>query len=157
LAAQPYPLRVECPVMMESREAQIEATKTLREYVRLRKMQVQLVVDEWANTLEDIRAFVDAQAADVIQIKMPDLGSVHNSVEAVLTCKSGEVGAFLGGSCCETDLSAKVSVHIALATRPDMMMAKPGMGVDEGVMLVQNEMSRTLATIQALGSGAFQD
>jgi methylaspartate ammonia-lyase len=139
--------------MMESREAQIEAIKTLREYVRLRKMQVQLVVDEWANTLEDIRAFVDAQAAHVIQIKMPDLGSVHNSVEAVLACKSGEVGAFLGGSCCETDLSAKVSVHIALATRPDMMMAKPGMGVDEGIMLVQNEMSRTLATVQALGDG----
>jgi methylaspartate ammonia-lyase len=157
LAAQPYLLRVECPVMMESREAQIEAIKTLREYVRLRKMKVQLVVDEWANTLEDIRAFVDAQAADMIQIKMPDLGSVHNSVEAVLACKSGGVDAFLGGSCCETDLSAKVAVHVGLATRPDMMMAKPGMGVDEGVMLVQNEMFRTLATIQALGDGLVQD
>lgn len=149
LAAQPYPLRVECPVTMESREAQIEAMKTLREYVRFRKMDVQLVVDEWANTLDDIRAFVDAEAADVIQIKMPDLGSVHNSVEAVLACKAGDVGALLGGSCCETDLSAKVAVHIALATRPDMMMAKPGMGVDEGIMLVQNEMARTLTWIRA--------
>jgi methylaspartate ammonia-lyase len=128
LAAQPYSLRVECPVMMESREAQIEAIRTLREYVRSRKMKVQLVVDEWANT-----------------------------VEAVLACKLGEVGAFLGGSCCETDLSAKVAVHVALATQPDMMMAKPGMGVDEGVMLVQNEMSRTLATIQAFGDGVVQD
>jgi methylaspartate ammonia-lyase len=149
LAAQPYPLRIECPVMMESREAQIDALKTLRKYIRFRKMNVQLVVDEWANTLDDIRAFVDAQAADVIQIKMPDLGSVHNSVEAVLACKAGGVGAFLGGSCCETDLSAKVAVHVALATQPDMIMAKPGMGVDEGVMLVQNEMARTLAWLQA--------
>jgi methylaspartate ammonia-lyase len=149
LAAQPYALRVECPVMMESREAQIEAMKTLREYVRFRKMTVQLVVDEWANTLEDIRAFADTQAADVIQIKMPDLGSVHNSVEAVLACRAGGVGGFLGGSCCETDLSAKVAVHVALATQPDMMMAKPGMGVDEGIMLVQNEMARTLAWIRA--------
>ena len=148
-AVQPYPLRVECPVLMESREAQIEAMKTLREYVRLRKMNVQLVADEWANTLDDIRAFVDAQAADMIQIKMPDLGSVHNSIEAVLACKSGGVGAFLGGSCAETDLSARVSVHMALATRPDIIMAKPGMGVDEGVSLVQNEMARTLAWIQA--------
>jgi methylaspartate ammonia-lyase len=129
-AAGPYPLRVESPVIMKSREAQIEALKTLREYVRLRKMDVQIVADEWANTLDDIRAFVEAQAADVIQIKMPDLGSVHNS-------------------CCETDLSAKVAVHVALATRPDMMMAKPGMGVDEGIMLVQNEMARTLAWIRA--------
>jgi methylaspartate ammonia-lyase len=159
-AVRPYPLRVECPVLMESRQAQIEAMKTLREYVRFRKMKVQLVADEWANTLDDIRAFVDAQAADMIQIKMPDLGSVHNSVDAVLACKAGgpstvseaalrtSVGAFLGGSCAETDLSARVSVHVALATRPDILMAKPGMGVDEGISLVQNEMARTLAWIQ---------
>jgi methylaspartate ammonia-lyase len=148
-AVQPYSLRVECPVMMDSREAQIEAMSTLRQYVRFRKMNVQLVVDEWANTLGDIRAFVDAQAADMIQIKMPDLGSVHNSVEAVLACQAGGVGAFLGGSCAETDLSARVAVHVALATRPDMVMAKPGMGVDEGIAVVQNEMARTLAWIEA--------
>ncbi len=156
-AAGPYPLRVESPVIMKSREAQIEALKTLCEYVRLRKMDVQIVADEWANTLDDIRAFVEAQAADVIQIKMPDLGSVHNSVEAVLACKAGGpsttlrtgVCAFLGGSCAETDLSAKVAVHVALATRPDMVMAKPGMGVDEGIMLMHNEMARTLAWIRA--------
>ncbi len=144
-AARPYPLRVECPVMLQSREAQIEAMRTLREYIRARGMRVQLVADEWANTLDDIRAFVDAGAADVVQIKMPDLGSVHNAVDAVLACRRGGVGAFLGGSCAETDLSARVSVHVALAARPDMVMAKPGMGVDEAVMLVQNEMGRALA------------
>ncbi len=133
LAVQPYPLRIESPVIMESREAQIEALKTLREYVRFRKMKVQLVIDEWANTLEDIQAFVAAQAADMIQIKMPDLGSVHNTVEAVLACKAGDMGTLLGGSCAETDVSARVAVHVALATRPDVVMAKPGMGVDEGV------------------------
>jgi len=144
-AVKPYPLRVECPVMLASREAQIDAMRTLRDYVRARGLRVQLVADEWANTLDDIRAFVDAQAADMIQIKMPDLGSVHNAVDAVLACKRGGVGAFLGGSCAETDLSARVSVHVALATRPDMVMAKPGMGVDEAVMLTQNEMGRALA------------
>jgi methylaspartate ammonia-lyase len=149
MAAKPYPLRVECPVRMESRSAQIEMMKTLRDYVRFRKMNLQLVVDEWANTLEDIRAFVEAEAADMIQIKMPDLGSIANSVEAVQVCRAAGVGAFLGGSCAETDLSARVSVHVALATRPDMVMAKPGMGVDEGVSLVQNEMARTLAWIRA--------
>ena len=148
-AAKPYPLRVESAVMMESREAQIEALKTLREYVQFRDMKVQLVADEWANTLEDIRAFVEAQAADMIQIKMPDLGSVHNTVDAVLACKAGGVSTFLGGSCCETDLSTKVAVHVALATQPDIIMAKPGMGVDAGVMLVRNEMARTLAWIRA--------
>jgi methylaspartate ammonia-lyase len=133
---------------MDTREAQIDAMQTLREYVRLRKMQVGLVADEWANTLDDIQAFVAAQAVDMIQIKMPDLGSVHNSIEAVLACKAEGIGAFLGGSCAETDLSARVAAHIALATQPDMIMAKPGMGVDEGVTLVRNEMARTLAWIK---------
>jgi methylaspartate ammonia-lyase len=149
LAAQPYRLRIECPVMMESRQAQIEMMHKLLAYVRFRKMTVQLVADEWANTLEDIQAFLDAGAADMIQIKMPDLGSLHNSVEAVLACQKAGIGAFLGGSCAETDLSARVSAHVALAARPDMVMAKPGMGVDEAVSLMQNEMARTLAVIQA--------
>ncbi len=148
-AVAPYPLRVESPVMMESREVQIEAMKTLRDYVRRRKMKTQLVADEWANTLDDVQAFIAAGAADMIQIKMPDLGSVHNAIEAVLACKAAGVGAFLGGSCAETDLSARATVHVALATRPDLLLAKPGMGVDEGITLMQNEMARTLAWIKA--------
>jgi methylaspartate ammonia-lyase len=152
LAVQPYPLRVESPIILDSRQAQIEAMKTLCEYVRFRKMKVQLVADEWADTLDDIRAFVAAGAAGMIRIKMPDLGSVHNSIEAVLACRAGGVGALLGGSCAETDLSARAAVHVALATRPDLIMARPGMGVDEGIMLVQNEMARALAWIQARGS-----
>ena len=149
LAAQPYPLRIECPVIMESRQAQIGMMRKLGDYVRLRKMTVQLVVDEWANTLEDIQAFLDAGAANMIQIKMPDLGSLHNSVDAVLACRKAGIGAFLGGSCAETDLSARVSAHVALATRPDILMAKPGMGVDEAVSLAQNEMARALAVMHA--------
>jgi methylaspartate ammonia-lyase len=148
LAAQPYPLRIESAMVLGSREAQIQAMGTLREYVRFRGMKVQLVADEWANTLDDIRAFVEAGAADMIQIKMPDLGSIHNAVEAVLACKADGVGAFLGGSYAESDLSAKVAVHVALAARSDILMAKPGIGVDEAISLAQNEMARTLAQIR---------
>ncbi len=149
MAAQPYALRIESPIILESREAQIEAMKTLREYIHSRNMKVGLVADEWANTLDDIRAFVQAGAADMVQIKMPDLGGLHNAVEAVLACRAGGTGAFLGGSYAETDLSARASVHVALATQPDLLMAKPGMGVDEAISLTQNEMARTLAWIQA--------
>jgi len=111
-------------------------------------MKVELVADEWANTLDDIRAFVDAGAADMIQIKMPDLGSIHNTIQAVLACKAADVGALLGGSYAETELSARASVHVALATQPDLIMAKPGVGTDEAISLVQNEMARTLAWIR---------
>jgi methylaspartate ammonia-lyase len=153
LAAEPFPLRIESPMVLGSREAQIQEMKTLREYVRARHMKCQLVADEWANTLEDIRAFVDAEAADMVQVKMPDLGSVHNSVEAVLACRAGGIGVLLGGSYVETDLSAGVSAHVALATQPQLIMAKPGTGVDEAVAIVHNEMARTLAEIRGRAAG----
>jgi len=37
---------------------------------------------------------------------------------------------------------------VALATRPDQMLAKPGMGVDEGLSVVTNEMERTLRLLR---------
>ena len=153
-AAQPYRLRIESPVLRESRQAQIRTMKTLREYVSLREMTVELVADEWANTLDDIREFVEAGAVDMIQIKMPDLGSIHNTIEAVLACKKAETGVLLGGSYTETEISARASVHVALATQPDLIMAKPGVGTDEAISLVQNEMARTLACIRERAAGA---
>lgn len=147
-AAEPYSLRIECPLIMETREEQIEAMTTLREYLEFRRMNVQLVADEWANTLEDIQAFLNQRAAHMIQIKPPDLGSLHNSVDAVLACKTHQTEAFLGGSCAETDLSARASVHLALATRPALIMAKPGLGIDEGISLITNETNRTLRSLQ---------
>jgi methylaspartate ammonia-lyase len=151
-AVQPYPLRIECPVIRDSRESQIEAMKTLREYIQFRNMNVTLVADEWANTLEDINAFLDQGAADMIQIKTPDLGSLHNTIEAVANCQSHHVGAFLGGSCAETDLSARITAQVALSIQPDLVLAKPGMGIDEGISIMANEMNRTLAQIQRSGS-----
>lgn len=149
LAVRPYPLRVESPVLMDGRAAQIEAMKTLRDYLRVRKMDVQLVAGEWINTLDDVQAFVDAGAADVIHVRMPDMGGVHNAVEAVLACQAAGVGVLLGCSCAGTDLSTRVAAHVALATRPDLIVAGPGMGIGEGIGLVHNEMARTLAWIQA--------
>jgi methylaspartate ammonia-lyase len=145
---QPYQLRLESPVIMSSREAQIETMKTLREYAQFRKLGVQLVADEWVNTLDDVNAFVAAEAVDMIHVKMPHLGSIHNSIDAVLSCKEGGVGALLGGSCTETDMSARVTAHVALAILPAVIMAKPGACVATATSILQNEMARTLVTIQ---------
>ena len=83
--------------------------------------------------VEDIRAFNAAGAADVVQIKAPDLGSVGHIVDAVLDCKAHGVVAHIGGSCSETERSAQVTVHLALGADADQLLAKPGMGVDEGL------------------------
>lgn len=147
-AAEPYKLKIEGPMDSGSRKKQIENMKNLRKELKAREIEIQLVADEWCNTLEDIKEFVDQQAADVVQIKTPDLGGINNTIDAVLYCKSNNVSAYLGGSCNETDRSASVSVHIALASQPDQMLAKPGMGVDEGIMIVKNEMHRTLSLLE---------
>jgi methylaspartate ammonia-lyase len=153
-AAAPFRLRVEHPLDAGSRAAQIEALAALRRQLGGR---AEIVADEWANTVADIRAFNAAQAADVVQIKAPDLGAVHHVVEAVLDCKAHGVVAHLGGSCAETERSAQVSVHLALGAHADQLLAKPGMGVDEGLSTVRNEMERTLALTGGRVSGQGGD
>jgi methylaspartate ammonia-lyase len=141
-AAGPHQLRVEHPIDGGSRDRQIETMSELRGMLHERGSSVQLIADEWANTVDDIAAFVEAGAADLIQIKTPDLGSVHNIVNAVAICKAGSVGPVIGGTCAETDLSARATTHIGIATKVTQMLAKPGMGIDEGLAIVTNEMNR---------------
>lgn len=148
-AAAPFQLRIEGPMDTGARESQCDALAALRRRLQADGAGVGIVADEWCNTLEDTRYFADAQAVDMIQIKTPDLGGINNSIEAVLYCQKQGIGAYLGGTCNETDRSAQICAHIALATRPDQMLAKPGMGVDEGLMIVRNEMARALACLAA--------
>jgi methylaspartate ammonia-lyase len=137
-------VRVESPADFGSRDAQIEGGVALRQALEGR---VEIVADEWCNTLEDIEAFASAQACDMAQIKTPDVGSLVDAARAVLTCKQHGIGAYLGGSCTESEVSARACVHVAVATQPDMQLAKPGMGVDEGLMLVSNEQARLLVSL----------
>ena len=144
--AKPFHLRIEGPMDCDcDRETQIEALAGLTAELDKRGCDVELVVDEWCNTLEDIKLFADAKAGHMVQIKTPDLGGVNNTIEAVLYCKQKGIGAYQGGTCNETDRSAQVCVNCAMATQPDQILAKPGMGVDEGYMIVYNEMQRILA------------
>ncbi len=145
LAAQPYDLLIESPVIAASRDAQIEIFRILKGKLQERGARVGLIADEWCNTLEDTRVFAQAGACDFVQIKTPDLGGIHNSIEAVLSCKASGMGCCLGGTANETDFSARVTAQIGLATGPDFLLSKPGIGADEGLMILSNEMLRTLA------------
>ena len=143
-AADGHQLRIEHPMHASTRDEQIKVSRALREVLAGMGSSVQLIADEWANTLNDIRAFAEAGAADLIQIKTPDLGSVRNTVEAVLLCQRNRVGAVLGGTCAETDVSARVTTNIGIATGVTQLLAKPGMGVDEGFAIVSNEINRAV-------------
>ena len=144
--AKPFHLRIEGPMDCDcDRETQMTALAGLTAELDKRGCDVELVADEWCNTLEDIKLFADHKAGHMVQIKTPDLGGINNTIEAVLYCKERGVGAYQGGTCNETDRSAQVCVHCAMATQPVQILAKPGMGVDEGYMIVYNEMNRILA------------
>ena len=146
-AAHPYELLVESPVIAASQEEQIATLRRLRALLKDRGLAVGLIADEWCNTLEDIKLFADVAACDYVQIKTPDLGGINNSIEAVLYCRAKQMGSSLGGTANETDQSARITTHIGLACRPDFMLSKPGLGVDEALMIQSNEMARTLALL----------
>ncbi len=148
--AKPFKLRIEGPMDCDcDRETQMIALAGLTKELDDRGCDVELVADEWCNTLEDIKLFADNKAGHMVQIKTPDLGGINNTIEAVLYCQEKGIGAYQGGTCNETDRSAQVCVHCAMATQPAQILAKPGMGVDEGFMIVYNEMNRILAVRKA--------
>lgn len=146
-SAQPYGLLVESPIIADTQDAQIASFKNLRTLLKDKGTPVGLIADEWCNTLEDIKLFADASASDYVQIKTPDLGGINNTIEAVIYCRSKKMGSSLGGTANETDHSARICTHIGLACSPDFMLSKPGLGVDEALMIQTNEMARTLALL----------
>ena len=146
--AAPFQLRVESPIDMGSRDGQVEGLKEICCIVEGKGIPVEIVADEWCNTLEDIEFFASEHAGHMIQIKTPDLGGINNTIEAVMICKRIGSKAYQGGTCTETDISARVCTQVALAVQPYQILAKPGMGVDEGLMVVRNEMQRTMKLLQ---------
>ncbi len=145
VAARPFALRIEHPVDAGGREAQIEALGALRRELR----SVELIADEWCNTIEDVQAFAAAGCVDMIQVKTPDLGGLDETIDALLVCKRHGIKAYCGGTCNETVGSAEVTAHVALATGSDLTLAKPGMGVDEGLSVTRNAMRVALARMRA--------
>lgn len=141
----PLQFRIESPMLASSVDGQIDLYQKLKTALSNRGSKVLLAADEWANTKEDIIKFADSGCVDLIHIKCPDLGSVADVVDAVLHVKSRNVQVLLGGSCVETDLSTKMTAHVAVATKPDFLLVKPGMGFDEGYAICHNEMARILA------------
>lgn len=143
--AAPLRLRIEQPVQAASRAEQIELLARLRRLLRSAGSDVELVADEWCNTLDDVHAFIAGGAADMLQVKLPDVGGLDDSIRALLACKEAGVAAYCGGSCTETERSAQIAAGVAIGVDADLLLARPGMGVDEAVMVTRNEMRRTVA------------
>jgi methylaspartate ammonia-lyase len=144
-----HALMVEAPVIEETRHAQIDIYQRLCAALVSTGCGTQVVVDEWCNTLDDVKAFADAGAGHLLQVKMPDLGGINNTIEAVLYARRKGLGVSLGGSLNETDQSSRITAHIGLACQPTYLFAKPSAGGDAGHMIQTNEMLRTLALLRS--------
>lgn len=145
--AGPYQLTVEHPIDAGGRDAQIETYLRLKAELARLESDVRIAVDEWCNTLTDVELFVRRRAADVIHVKTPDLGGVDQAVEALLLVRQAGLVAYCGGTCTETERSAQITAHLAMACGAGQVLAKPGMGVDEGLMIVGNEMARVMTSV----------
>lgn len=145
--AKPFHLRIEGPMDVDDRIKQMEALRDLRIELDKKNINVEIVADEWCNTYDDVVLFADNNSGHMLQIKTPDLGGVNNIIEAILYCKKKGIGAYSGGTCNETNRSSEVCTNIAMACGADQCLAKPGMGVDEGYMIVNNEMNRVVALV----------
>jgi methylaspartate ammonia-lyase len=146
--ARPYEVLIESPIVPSSKKSQVRRLHQLKRALVSRRIKVRIVADEWCNTLDDVLEFAAANAVDYVQVKTPDLGSLHNSADAVIYCQKYHIGCCLGGSANETDISARITAQVALATQPQFLLSKPGIGADEGVMVLTNEMIRTLALVK---------
>ncbi|EFO31265.1 methylaspartate ammonia-lyase [Roseibium sp. TrichSKD4] len=151
-AAHPFDLHIECPVDYGSTAAQIDGYAKIVTALERLGCTARIVADEHCNSIEDMRAFATARAAHIIQIKMPDVGLISDTIKAALHCRAEGAGVYVGGSCTETDLSAQLSADVALAVGAEMLLAKPGMGMDEGLTIVGNAQLRTLAEISHRGT-----
>ena len=147
--ASPFILRIEGPVDAGNRLETMQALRDITKMIDDNNRTVEIVADEWCNTLDDVKYFADNKAGHMLQVKTPDLGGVNNIIEALLYCLEKGLGAYSGGTCNETNISAEVTTSIAIACNAKQCLAKPGMGTDEGIMIVNNVMNRTLALINS--------
>ena len=70
--AKPFAIRIEGPVDTGDREGTMQALKAITAELEKRGSKLEIVADEWCNTLEDIKYFADNKAGHMLQIKTPD-------------------------------------------------------------------------------------
>lgn len=132
----------EDPMLSSTTQEAIEQMGRIRGWLRSHSIECGLIADQWANGREPMEAFLKAGVADSIQIKMPDNGSLKTTIWALQQCRETGTLPYLGGSNNETDISSRASVHVGVALGAWRMLSKPGMGFDEGVMVMTNELQR---------------
>lgn len=142
---QGYRVYFEDPLFARGAQEAAERARRLRERLQASGVDCRLIADEWANAPGEMALFTGSQAVHGIQIKVPDNGPLTTTIEGLRLCQKDQVLAYLGGSCNETDISVRTTVHVGLAFGAWRLFTKPGLGLDEGLMILTNELNRAEA------------
>ena len=146
---EPLGILFASPFEMPDRASQIAKLCELRSRMRAAGVRGPLVADHWCLSYEDHVAFAEAGAADYHAVRAVAIGSCQETVETLLYLKRRGLKTWLSATATGTDRGGQLMAHLALATRPDLMTASPGGGVDEAHSIAVNEISRTLALIRS--------
>jgi methylaspartate ammonia-lyase len=143
----PYTLLASDVVEMKTRDLQIENLAGLRSRLKDAGSKVALMAETFCLTVDDHIAFKQAGAVDYQKIRPLDVGSFGSmmNIAAIRKAKVQRNPKFyLAGSATETDISARARAHLGMAIGADLVLAGPGMGVDEAHSIMSNEMGRIL-------------
>jgi methylaspartate ammonia-lyase len=134
-AAGPYTVLASDPVRFEDQPEQIEKMAELKELVRKRGMSVQLVARAGLSTLDDVRAFLEADVVHAFYLDSLRLGGLNETIEAALAIRQAGKKTLLAGG------DSGVLGQLALALRPDLVDP----GYPAGSYVLSHEVDRTLA------------
>ena len=135
-AASPCLLRVQDPLILEEQDDQIKALGQLRDYLRMRGMSLQIVAGAKIHSLDDVKTFVQAEAAHMLHLIMPRLGTIQEVILAIQACRANNIGILL------EDNPSIVTSQVAVVTQPDILAFPSIWPGDSGIVMIQNEMAR---------------
>ncbi|MCB8945055.1 MAG: hypothetical protein H6658_15015 [Ardenticatenaceae bacterium] len=146
-AAEPFLVRVQDPFIFPDQAAQIKNLASLKSYLQTRKMKLQLVAQSGIHTATAAQALVQADAAHMLHLHLPQMGSLDEGVTAVQHCQQNNIAVLWGGTPEETEIAARLSMQAALAVQPDLLLVKLGRLGETAVSLLHNEMTRQVVTM----------
>lgn len=140
-AAHPYSLRISDPVMADDLDKQIEIMRQLVDYIRLRGMTTRLAVRSPIRSLQDVQKLTELGAAHVLELSLPQLGTVQQGMRAIQTCQRSNVAVLLR----DNGTDPRFASHIALAAQPDLFGVPWDSSEQHYLEQIHTEMTQTIA------------
>jgi methylaspartate ammonia-lyase len=142
-AAQPYPLCISDPVSTDDPDKQIEIRQQLLDFIRLRGMRIRLGVRSPLRSLADVQRFAATGAAHLLELSLPQLGTIQQSIRAIHICRQAGMAVLLR----DDGNAPQFACHASLAAQPDLLAVSWDAHERRNLDQMYAEMARTVAWI----------